>query len=337
MDVKENYPLKKFNSFGISALARYYTEIESEDNLLELLNSEYANKDILVLGGGSNILFTKDFDGLVLKINIDFIDKIAEDDTHVWMKIGAGVVWHEFVLKCLDLDLGGIENLSLIPGTLGAAPMQNIGAYGAELIDVFEELEAINLETLEIENFDKDRCEFGYRDSIFKKSEKNKFIITNVTLKLNKIHEIKTSYGAIEATLADLGVKNPTIRDISNVVIKIRQSKLPDPAKIGNAGSFFKNVVIDKIDYEYLSAEFPNIPGFKVNNDKVKIPSAWLIEQCGWKGKRREQIGVHKDQALVLVNYGNGSGKDLKELALEIKNSVIGKFGIELTTEVNIF
>jgi len=337
MEVKENYPLRNLNTFGVSADAKYFCIAKSESDILELLGSEkYKQSKLLILGGGSNILLTDDFDGLVLKIDINFIDKIDENDNNVWIRVGSGVIWHDFVMSCLEKEYGGVENLSLIPGTMGAAPMQNIGAYGVELKEVFVELTAIDRETLQIEKFNKERCEFGYRESIFKKEARDKYIITSVTLRLNKKPDINIEYEAIESTLIDLGITYPTIRDVSNVVIKIRRSKLPDPSQLGNAGSFFKNPVVDKIDYEYLTSDFPNIPGYKLKNDKVKIPAAWLIDQCGWKGKRLGDVGVHKDHALVVVNLGNGSGKEVKNLAMEINNSVISKFGIELTSEVNI-
>lgn len=337
MVVEENYPLKNLNTFGVSANAKYFAIANSESDVLELLGSEkFKHSKLLILGGGSNILLTDDFDGLALKIAINFIENVDENDDHVWIRAGSGVIWHDFVMSCLEKDLGGVENLSLIPGTMGAAPMQNIGAYGVELKEVFAELSAIDRETLQIEKFNKERCEFGYRESIFKKEARDKYIITSVTLRLNKKPYTNIEYGAIEDVLADLGITYPTIRDVSNTVIKIRQSKLPDPGQLGNAGSFFKNPIVDKIDYEYLSTDFTNIPGYKLKNDKVKIPAAWLIDQCGWKGKKLGDVGVHKDHALVLVNYGNGSGKEIIHLAMEIKNSVISKFGIELTSEVNI-
>ncbi len=269
-------------------------------------------------------------------MDISYIESVDENDDHVWIRAGSGVIWHDFVMNCLDKDFGGVENLSLIPGTMGAAPMQNIGAYGVELKEVFEELSAIDRDTLKIEKFNNQICEFGYRDSIFKKEARDKYIITSVTLKLNKQLQTNVEYGAIEDVLADLGITYPTIRDVSNAVIEIRQSKLPDPGKLGNAGSFFKNPIVDKIDYEYLTTDFTNIPGYKLKNEKMKIPAAWLIDQCGWRGKKLGDVGVHKDHALVLVNYGNGSGEEIRQLAMEIKNSVISKFGIELTSEVNI-
>jgi len=337
MEVTENHPLRNLNTFGVSANAKYFCIAKSESDILKLLGSEkYKHSKLLILGGGSNILLTDDFDGLVLKIDINFIDNVDENDDHVWIRVGSGVNWHDFVMSCLEKDFGGVENLSLIPGTMGAAPMQNIGAYGVELKEVFVELSAIDRETLQIEKFNKERCEFGYRESIFKKEARDKYIITSVTLRLNKKPVTNIEYEAIESTLTELDITYPTIRDVSNAVIKIRQSKLPDPGQLGNAGSFFKNPIVDKIDYEYLYSDFPNIPGYKLKNDKVKIPAAWLIDQCGWKGKRLGDVGVHKDHALVVVNHGNGSGKEVKHLAMEIKNSVILKFGIELTSEVNI-
>lgn len=333
----ENTSLKEYNTFGIETEARYFTEVNNVEELLSVLTDEqFATLPKMILGGGSNVLFTQDFDGLIIKNGIIGIHKVSEDADSVILKVGAGENWHEFVLYAIEQDLGGIENLSLIPGTVGAAPMQNIGAYGVEIKDVFESLEALNKETLEIERFDVEDCKFGYRQSVFKNVFRDKYIITSVSFRLTKKHTLNTSYGAIEETLSDEGVSNPTIRDVSNAVIKIRQSKLPDPVKIGNAGSFFKNPVVNAIDYEGLKAEFSDIPGYELPGNEIKVPAAWLIQFCGWKGKRFEHIGVHKNQALVLVNYGGGKGADLKQLAQDIQQSVADKFGIELEMEVNV-
>ncbi|MDP4679311.1 MAG: UDP-N-acetylmuramate dehydrogenase [Cyclobacteriaceae bacterium] len=333
----ENTSLKEYNTFGIEAEAQYFTDVNNVEELLSVLKDEqFATIPKMILGGGSNVLFTQDFEGLVIKNSITGINKVSEDDDSVILKVGAGENWHEFVLYAIDQGLGGIENLSLIPGTVGAAPMQNIGAYGVEIKDVFESLEALNKETLEIERFDVEDCKFDYRQSVFKNVFKDKYIITSVSFKLTKQHVLNTSYGAIEETLTQEGVSDPTIRDVSNAVIKIRQSKLPDPKEIGNAGSFFKNPVVNSIDHEGLKAEFPEIPGYELPGDEVKIPAAWLIQNCGWKGKRLGDIGVHKNQALVLVNYGGGKGAELKQLAQDIHQSVADKFGIELEMEVNV-
>ncbi len=334
--VEENVSLKPFNTFGIEAKTARFIAFRSIDELREALKLNRSGESILILGGGSNMLLTQDFDGLVLKNELKGIKLIKEDDNHVWIKSMAGESWHHFVLHCIDNGWAGVENLSLIPGTVGAAPMQNIGAYGIEIKDVFKSLEALEIATQKIRTFNALECAFGYRESIFKTDLKGKYVITSVTFKLKKKAEFNTSYGAIQETLDQMEVSELSIKAVSDAVIHIRQSKLPDPAKIGNAGSFFKNPTIDHLDYEGLKAEFPSIPGYKQSENKVKVPAAWLIEQAGWKGKTFGEIGVHKNQPLVLVNYGNGKGNDIKNLALEIQASVAAKFGIELTPEVNI-
>lgn len=333
----ERASLKEYNTFGIETEAQYFTEVNNVEELLSILkDNEFAGVPKMILGEGSNILFTQDFQGLVIRNRITGINKVSEDEHSVIINIGAGENWHEFVLYAIDHGLGGIENLSLIPGTVGAAPMQNIGAYGVEIKDVFEYLEALNKETFEVEKFDLENCKFDYRQSVFKNIFKDKYVITSVSFRLTKQHTLNTSYGAIEETLSNEGVTDPSIKDVSSAVIKIRQSKLPDPVEIGNAGSFFKNPVINSIDHEGLKAEFPEIPGYELPNDEVKIPAAWLIQNCGWKGRRFGDIGVHENQALVLVNYGGGKGADLKKLAQDIQASVTDKFGIELEMEVNV-
>jgi len=337
MQYQNNISLSRLNTFGIDAAAKHYVELHDEKDLIELVNGEiYQKSKHLILGGGSNILLTDDFDGLVIKNCFKGIKPIKEDNQHVWVQVGAGEMWHCFVLDCIEQNRGGVENLSLIPGTVGAAPMQNIGAYGVEIKDTFESLEAFHLASGTMHTFDNTSCNFGYRESIFKNSAKNQYIITSATFKLTRQdHVLNTSYGAIQDMLANEKITAPSIRDVSNAVIKIRQSKLPDPAKIGNAGSFFKNPTIDKIDYEALQTEFPTMPAYQLPDQQFKIPAGWLIEQCGWKGKTIGEIGVHKDQALVLVNYGKGKGKDIMKLALEIQQSVMGKYGIILSPEVN--
>ena len=337
MKIQENISLKPFNTFGINVKARWFCSFESENDIIDLLsNDRYQNEKKLILGGGSNLLFTSDFDGLVMKNDIKGIEKLKENENHVWLRVGAGENWHEFVLHCIQNHWGGIENLSLIPGTVGAAPMQNIGAYGVEIKEVFESLEAIHLEDRATKTFSNGDCQFGYRESYFKKDGKGQFIITRVTLKLSKNPIFNTSYGAIAQTLEESGVRELSIKAISDAVIHIRQSKLPDPKNIGNAGSFFKNPTIDLTDFERLKAQFPDMPGYKQPGSTIKVPAGWLIEQCGWKGKTRGQIGVHKNQALVLVNYGDGKGDDIKNLAMEIEKSVLQKFGIEIAPEVNV-
>jgi len=331
----ENVSLKPFNTFGIEAKASQFQVFSSVPELQSLLKSVGASP-LLILGGGSNLLLTQDFQGVVLKNELKGISVIKESKDHVFLEVQAGENWHEFVLHAIANNWGGIENLSLIPGTVGAAPMQNIGAYGVEIKEVFDSLKAVEISTGEIHTFDKEACEFGYRESVFKKSLKGKYVITSVVFRLNKTPKFNTSYGAIQETLSTMGVPELSIKAISDAVIQIRQSKLPDPKEIGNAGSFFKNPEVEKIDFEGLKAEFPGIPGYQLPANKVKIPAAWLIEQTGWKGKTLGQIGVHKNQPLVLVNYGQGKGADLKDLAFKIRSSVIQKFGIELTPEVNI-
>jgi UDP-N-acetylmuramate dehydrogenase len=332
-----DHSLKKLNTFGIEAKAKYFFEFNSQKELQEIIaDKSYSPYEKMILGGGSNILFTKDFDGLVLQNKIKGIEIIKEDGDEVYVRSGAGEVWHHLVLYCIDKGLGGIENLSLIPGTVGAAPMQNIGAYGAEVKDVFINLEAVSLKDGQIKTFSKEACQFGYRESIFKKALKGEYVITSVTLKLNRKPEYNTSYGAIKTTLEEMGVKELSIKAISDVVCHIRQSKLPDPVKIGNAGSFFKNPEIPEKKYTELLTTYPNMPCYKTIPGMVKVPAGWLNEQCGWKGKVVGQTGVHKNQALVLVNYGNAKGEEVKKLSEDIKRSVKEKFGIELETEVNI-
>lgn len=335
IEVLDNISLQDFNTFGLAAKAKRFASFSTIDELREGLK-EQGKEDLFILGGGSNVLLTKDFDGLVLKNELFGIEKIKEDDQNVWIKAMAGENWHQFVLHCIAQEWAGIENLSLIPGTVGAAPMQNIGAYGVEIKEVFEELEALEIATGEIKVFNNEECAFGYRESVFKKHLKGKFIICSVIFKLSKTPTFNISYGAIKETLIEMGISDLSIKAVSDAVIQIRRSKLPDPKEIGNSGSFFKNPVIGPIDYEGLRTEFPKVPGYKLPSGEIKIPAAWLIEQAGWKGKRFGDIGVHVNQPLVLVNYGNGKGKDLERLSQDIRRSVAEKFGIELTPEVNI-
>ena len=335
MEIKEHYPLQSLNTFGIKVHSDHFVSISSPEEFCELLDHKiYKTDEVLFLGGGSNVLFTGDFHGIIIKNDIKGIELIDQTSDYVWIRVGAGENWHKLVLHALDQGWGGLENLSLIPGTVGAAPMQNIGAYGVEIKECFVELDAFSMQG-EMKTFDKEACEFGYRHSVFKTRLKNKYFICSVTLKLNKNPVINTSYGAIKDTLKTLGVTDPGIREVSNAVISIRQSKLPDPEKIGNAGSFFKNPVITLDQYHSLKKEWTGMPGY-TDADQIKVPAAWLIENCSWKGRRFGNIGVHKDQALVLVNYGGGSGLAIRELAEKIQKSVLEKFGIEITPEVNI-
>lgn len=336
MVIQKDVQLKPFNTFGIEAFANYFVEVSSVEELKNVLsNPDLAPMQKLILGGGSNMLLTQDFQGLVIKMNIKGISIIKEDNEHVWVRAGAGVVWHEFVCFCVENQYAGVENLSLIPGTVGAAPMQNIGAYGVEIKDTFDSLECLEIASGNIQAFDNITCRFGYRESIFKHEAKNRYIILNVTFRLNKKHQLQTAYGAIQETLTTMGISEPSIKDVSNAVIAIRQSKLPNPAEIGNAGSFFKNPEISKKQFEGLKNHYPTIPSYPIDEDTVKVPAGWLIEQAGWKGSRFGNVGVHAKQALVLVNYGGGKGNEIKELSQKIQASIQEKFGILLSAEVN--
>lgn len=337
MNIQTGISLKEYNTFGIEAKGKYFVDITSEAQLRELIKSDiYKSNPKLILGGGSNLLFTQDFDGLVVKISIKGLSKIKEDSDAVYIKCGAGENWHQFVLYTIDNGYAGIENLSLIPGTVGAAPMQNIGAYGVEIKEVLESVEALDVSTGEKRVFNNAECKFGYRQSIFKTSLKNKYIITGVTFKLRKQPNFNVSYGAIKDTLAQMNVQDLTLKAVSDAVISIRKSKLPDPAIIGNAGSFFKNPEVEESVYQSLKERYPAIPGYPAAKGFIKVPAGWLIEQAGWKGKKVGETGVHKDQALVLVNYGQAKGNDVWSLALEVKQSVKEKFGVDIIPEVNI-
>ncbi len=331
-----NKSLRAFNTFGIEAYADQFIEINSVAQLQGVLQE--ITQPFYILGGGSNILLLNDLKGVVLKMSIPAI-KIEQTFKHtVYLSAGAGVNWHQLVLFAVENDLGGLENLSLIPGTVGASPMQNIGAYGVEIKEVFHRLEAVEIATGKIKIFRKKELAFGYRNSVFKNKLKGKYIITKVWFKLSKPpHRLRLSYGAIQSVLADSGIDQPTIRDISNAVIKIRSEKLPDPRDIGNAGSFFKNPVIGPKLFTSLYQQYPKLPHYPQPDGTVKLPAAWLIEQCGWKGKRIGDTGTHIRQALVLVNYGNAKGAEIHALALKIQESVRQKFKISLEMEVNIW
>lgn len=336
MQIQQNISLKTYNTFGIDAKARFFCEINSIADLEKALRlDKYPKK--FILSGGSNMLITKDIEALVLHINLKGKEVLKTDENQVLIKIMAGENWHQMVLWTLSHDFGGLENMSLIPGNTGTAPIQNIGAYGVELKDSFESCEAMEIATQHIKNFTKKDCKFGYRDSFFKNEGKGKYIITSVNFKLSKKnHRLNTSYGAIETELIKHHIENPTIQDVSNAVIKIRQSKLPDPAKLGNSGSFFKNPVVSKSEFDTFTKDHPNAPFFKVSEHTYKIPAGWLIEQCGFKGKRFGDAGIHKNQALVLVNYGNATGTEILNLAQTIIENVKKKFGLAITPEVNI-
>ncbi|MDX2191059.1 MAG: UDP-N-acetylmuramate dehydrogenase [Bacteroidota bacterium] len=336
MKIIHNQSLITFNTFKIDAIAKYFVEVQIVDELLELIQKpEFRSNNKLIIGGGSNLLFTKDYDGIVIKINIKGIELISDDSQFSVLKVGAGEVWHEFVQYCINNNLSGIENLSLIPGNVGASPIQNIGAYGVEVKDYIQSLEAVNVLDGTIKSFSNAECAFGYRDSIFKKEEKNKWIITYVVFRLSKKPVLNTSYGAINDELVRQNLE-PSIKNISKVVIDIRRSKLPDPNEIGNAGSFFKNPVVSNDKLDELKMNFPNIPNYPQDSNSIKLAAGWLIEQCGWKGKVVGNTGSHKHQALVLVNYGNASGNEIKELAEKIQSSVYEKFGVNIEPEVNM-
>lgn len=337
MNIQKNYPLKNLNTFGIDVKAQLFADIKSEEQLYLLLTDKnFKEIPKFVLGGGSNILFTQDFPGIVIKNSIPGIEIIQEGKEYVHVKAGAGEIWHDLVLFCIDKNLGGIENLSLIPGTVGAAPMQNIGAYGQEFKNVFEYLEGFYIDSGKKRTFVKDECRYGYRDSIFKRELKSKFVITSVDLQLSKNPVLKLNYGTVKEELEKLNIENATIKNVSDVICKIRKSKLPDPKQIGNAGSFFKNPEVSEDIFSKLKYQFPAIIGYPLDNKKVKLAAGWLIEQCGWKGKRVGNTGSHSRQALVLVNYGGAKGSEVLSLAEEIKESVKNKFGIELEEEINI-
>ena len=336
--MQENFSLQPYNTFGVEAKARYFTEVNTIDELKEaLIFSKNQSLQLLFLGGGSNILLTKDFDGLAIRLNLKGITAESINENEVLVTAKAGENWHEFVMYCLQQNFGGLENLSLIPGNVGTSPMQNIGAYGTEIKDIFVSCKVLDLENLELRTFNLEQCKFGYRDSTFKQEGKGRYVILEVTFKLTtKDHSIKTEYGAIKSELENLGIENPTIQDISKAVINIRQSKLPDPKEIGNAGSFFKNPTIPLAQFEDLKQKFENIQGYP-NGDMVKVPAGWLIEQCGWKGKQIGNVASHKLQSLVIINAtGNATGKEIFDFSTEIINSVKEQFGIELEREVNI-
>ena len=335
--VQQNISLKNYNTFGIDVSAKLFGQFTSVEELQNIITDKnYSHEHLLILGGGSNILFTKNLDGLALHNQITGIEVVEEDDNSVVLAGGSGVVWHDFVLHAINVNLGGIENMSLIPGSLGASPMQNIGAYGVEVKDSFEWLEAYHIKSGEIHRFSNTSCEFGYRESIFKRKNKGQYIITKVAFRLTKKHLLNTSYGVIEQELETLNITDPTIKDVSNAVIKIRESKLPDPKKIGNSGSFFKNPIIDSALFENIKAQFPKIASYPAGKGKMKIAAGWLIDQAGWKGRTIGNYGVHKNQALVLVNYGGSSGNDIYNLSEEIIQSIKETYGIILEREVNI-
>jgi UDP-N-acetylmuramate dehydrogenase len=336
MAIQKNISLLPYNSFHINVNASEFVSVGSIEEL-KIILSKPGTESAPILGGGSNVLLTKDIQGTVLKIDLAGIEEVKEESSHIYVKAGAGEAWHEFVQYTMKRNWGGLENLSLIPGNIGAAPIQNIGAYGVELKDVFYELEAYDRKDKKVYAFGVNDCRFGYRDSVFKSAEKGRYIILNVTFLLSKNPVLKTSYGAIREELKKMGIHSPTIQDVSQAVIKIRRSKLPDPAEIGNAGSFFKNPVVDQSVFLSLSEKYPDMPAYPHEDKSVKLAAGWLIEQCGWKGYRMGDAGVHVNQALVLVNYGKATGIEILKLSEKIQKSVHKKFDINLEREVNVF
>lgn len=347
MIVQKNILIKNYNTFKISVLAKMFAKFNSLEELHDLVefgqkSGKLGPSDILILGGGSNLLFTSNLDKFVLKNELTGIKVIKEDEHHIYIQVGAGENWHQFVLHCIKNGWAGVENLSLIPGNVGASPMQNIGAYGVEIKDVFYSLEAFNLKERKMVNFTLNDCAFGYRESVFKKKFKDEFVITDVTFRLNRIPNFNISYGAISQELEKMGIQELSLQAVSQAVINIRSSKLPDPAVIGNAGSFFKNPEITSHEFHGLKQIFPDIVGYTVPNGRVKLAAGWLIEHCGpnegvsWKGYRKGDAGCHEKQALVLVNYGNAKGNEIYDLSEEILQSVKFKFGVALEREVNI-
>ena len=340
MSDQKKASLKKYNTFGIDVQALEILSVTSVADVQRIIK-EKDPSELFVIGGGSNMLLTKNIDKCVVHINnkgYTVVDDVPFGENELLLKVAGGENWHDFVLYCIDHDYGGVENLSLIPGNVGTAPIQNIGAYGVELKDVFCQCEAVSRVDGEIRIFSLEECMFGYRDSVFKTVLKDQYIITSVTFKLTvKDHKVKTEYGAISDTLSEQGITNPTIKDVSDAVIKIRQAKLPDPKQIGNSGSFFKNPVIPQAVFSELRKNFPEIPHYPVGKDQIKVPAGWLIEQAGFKGKRFGDAGVHDKQALVLVNHGNATGSEIWALALRIQDEVKSKFGLTITPEVNVF
>ena len=337
MNLLHEISLKPYNSFGVDVQARSLLAFGSVEEMQEGLAIAARYKQQMILGGGSNVLFTGYYDGIVLKNNISGMAMAGEDDEHVYLRAGAGESWHQLVLYALEKNLGGIENLALIPGSVGASPMQNIGAYGQEIKNVLHSLEAYHIEDKAFVTFTAADCAFGYRESVFKNRYKNQFVILSVTLALQKQHRINTSYGAIEAELSALDVVQPTIQDVAKAVIRIRQSKLPDPSLTGNAGSFFKNPTVPLEKFNDLKMEFPGLVAYPSGNGQMKLAAGWLIESCGWKGYREGDAGCHPKQALVLVNYGKASGEEILNLSQQIIDSVKNKFDIQLSPEVNIY
>ncbi len=336
MEILKHISLKKYNTFGIEAKARQFVSVHSVGELITILKEHCGDKK-LILGGGSNMLLTKDVDALVIHIDFEGKKIVREDDDHAWIECQAGENWHQFVLYTIDRNFGGLENMSLIPGNVGTTPIQNIGAYGTEIQDTFVSCDAVHIETYQTRTFTKSECAFGYRESIFKKEVKDQYIITSVVFKLTKKnHHINISYGDISSELTKNNIINPTLKDVSNAVIVIRQSKLPDPKELGNSGSFFKNPILLKSDFEKIHVKFPEMKFYEISHNEVKVPAGWLIEKAGFKGKRFGDAGIHKNQALVLVNYGNATGQEILNVSKDIQKTIYDTFGIHIEAEVNI-
>lgn len=336
MKIQTNFSLKNYNTFGIEAKAKQFVAVHNTTELQSILEKKRLEKKF-ILGGGSNMLLTQDIDALVIHVDLKGKRIIREDDDFVWVESQAGENWHEFVLWTIDQNFGGLENMSLIPGNVGTTPVQNIGAYGTEIKDTFYSCEAMTIENQKIRTFTKAECHFGYRESIFKNEAKDQYIITSVIFKLTKRnHKINISYGDISGELAKNNITIPTLKDVSNAVIAIRQSKLPDPKELGNSGSFFKNPVLLKKDFEKIHLQFPEMKYYEISESEVKVPAGWLIEQAGFKGKRFGDAGIHKNQALVLVNYGNATGKEILDVSKNIQETIFRIFGIHIDAEVNV-
>ena len=336
MEILENFSLKNYNTFGIEAKAKQFVAVHNVTELKTILQQNKSDKKF-ILGGGSNMLLTKDIESLVMHIDLKGKKIIKEDEDFVWVESQAGENWHEFVLWTIDQNLGGLENMSLIPGNVGTTPVQNIGAYGTEIKDTFDSCEAITIENQEIKTFTKAECHFGYRESIFKNEAKDQYIITSVVFKLTKRnHKINISYGDISGELAKNNITNPTLKEVSDAVIAIRQSKLPDPKELGNSGSFFKNPILLKSDFQKIHQQFPEMKYYEISETEVKIPAGWLIEKAGFKGKRFGDAGIHKNQALVLVNYGNATGQEILDVSKDIQETIFKTFGIHIEAEVNV-
>ena len=336
MEIQHNFSLKNYNTFGIEAKANQFVAVHNVSELRTILEENKSQRKF-ILGGGSNMLLTKDIDALVIHVDLKGKKIVKENEDFVWVESQAGESWHEFVLWTIDQNFGGLENMSLIPGNVGTTPVQNIGAYGTEIKDIFDSCEAMKIENQEIKTFTKDECHFGYRESIFKHEAKDQYIITSVVFKLTKRnHKINISYGDIGGELAKNNITNPSLKDVSNAVIAIRKSKLPDPKELGNSGSFFKNPILLKTDFDKIHQKFPQMKFYEVSETEVKVPAGWLIEQAGFKGKRFGDAGIHKNQALVLVNYGNATGHEILDVSKKIQETIYKIFGIHIEAEVNV-